>query len=169
MVFSYVINQILLEMKKTILIVIFFLTLIVNAQENKVQDYGDSCTCLVCSLSFNCADKSECNGRNFAAIEYAYKIKKPKGTHIYSLGTIMNIYPNPVIDFCNLELHEDLFMTGYKVFDLNGNLFLEENMLPTQRYLADFSCLTSGNYIINIQIDEYLNGSNIIAKQFEKE
>lgn len=174
-IFDAVIPLIKLIMKKITFILIFFISCVINAQEELpiAQSDLDVCVCSICKTEYKCYEPGECLGRDYEETNLFYKKRKPKGTHVYVTALAIYMDPNPVNDFTVISVGDaenlDIYMVGYLVYDFNGNLISSTTLSPCQSYTADFSALQPGTYIMNIQIDESISGSNIIHNLFVKE
>lgn len=84
--------------------------------------------------------------------------------------TLIELIPNPVNDNINVSLNVDaVFMTGYEIFNFNGNSMMQGNIPLTNNYNIDISALPSDYYIIYIYIDQPIDGSNMLMDLFIKE
>jgi Leucine-rich repeat (LRR) protein len=61
----------------------------------------------------------------------------------------LNMYPNPVSDFLNVELEQDV---NYFITNLNGQI-LQENILNRCKNIINFSRFTEGVYLITFEIN----------------
>jgi Secretion system C-terminal sorting domain len=59
-----------------------------------------------------------------------------------------NLYPNPVDTVLNFDSPYG-YVLSYQVFDLNENLKMEQNIVPTTSGTIDVSKLTTGTYVLN--------------------
>lgn len=71
-----------------------------------------------------------------------------------------NPFPNPTTDQISFEIAEDAQL---RLFDLNGRLVLERNLISGKQKI-DLSSLSKGNYILNLRND-HSQGSKILIKE----
>jgi hypothetical protein len=62
----------------------------------------------------------------------------------------LNIYPNPVADVLNVQWNNTTETATLSIRDLSGRLVLSERVANGNAVL-DFSNLSSGNYILELQ------------------
>jgi hypothetical protein len=65
----------------------------------------------------------------------------------------LNIYPNPVTDVLNVQWNNTTETATLFVRDLSGRLVLSERVANGNAVL-DLSNLSSGNYILELQMEE---------------
>ena len=61
-------------------------------------------------------------------------------------------YPNPVCDILTFNL-QDKKAIGYSIFDISGNQITHSKITPTNEHKIDVSDFYSGNYILNIELE----------------
>jgi hypothetical protein len=70
----------------------------------------------------------------------------------------LKMYPNPVSDFLNVELEQDV---NYFITNLNGQI-LQENILNRGKNIINFSRFTEGVYLITFEINGRTSTKKII-------
>jgi len=82
------------------------------------------------------------------------------------LSSSLNLYPNPSSDFMGLS-NETKGIQQILIYDTNGKLVLEKNILPTsRRYLIDVRTFESGLYLAQVR---YQDGSRETARWLKVE
>jgi len=84
------------------------------------------------------------------------------GLRNLSILSNVNVYPNPAIDILNVTL-ENTNPTTIKVYNMNGQLVFNKNVVNENNVSVDFSEFSSGIYSMQI-----LNNEKVITKKVIK-
>src|SRR5690606_15333900 len=90
----------------------------------------------------------------------AIQVSVKLGMNDFDLSRL-KCYPNPVSDM--LTVHYSEVITKVEVFDLNGRLVMTRNFDKTEVQL-DFSALSAGTYMLNIQTKDNSQFVKIVKK-----
>jgi parallel beta-helix repeat protein len=66
----------------------------------------------------------------------------------------INLYPNPARYGNNITVKSDISITGYTIYDMNGNLVEEKNGLSDNYVVLKTDFLTSGIYMLRLNSDK---------------
>lgn len=81
---------------------------------------------------------------------FHYSNLVPSGVDIYS-KTSIDIYPNPATDY--IEISSDNNINEIKIFNLAGNIFIDESVNSLKQFKIQVNNLSSGFYMINVITD----------------
>jgi len=75
----------------------------------------------------------------------------PKSNSLNENSTIIEFYPNPVVDLLNVEWSSELHLTQIMIFDNMGKLLqIKKVKSSTQRETFNFSTYSAGIYYIRV-------------------
>lgn len=72
------------------------------------------------------------------------------------------LYPNPVNDRVNIEVHGTFDKAGIYIFDLQGKLMFSKETISSKNVLVDMSKYTSGTYLIKVISNDKITTKKVI-------
>lgn len=80
--------------------------------------------------------------------------------------TGVSIYPNPALNYVNIELEETAGKVSLDIFDINGRKVMQENIgvISNTTHNLDISRLNAGVYFVKIEADDKIKTEKLIVK-----
>ncbi|MEM9548986.1 MAG: SusF/SusE family outer membrane protein [Bacteroidota bacterium] len=97
---------------------------------------------------------------SFNSLNGEYLFSDPNSTEEVLLPSVVQVFPNPVIQILNVNL-EELNVSGQAtvtVFDMQGKVMKQNKRQLSNSISIDVSALNSGNYLLNISNSEFTVG-----------
>lgn len=106
-------------------------------------------------------DRASIGGNDYWVVKLSNEDKKPEEER-----KLVEVYPNPTIQFTNVVITSEFSEANVQVFDMNGRK-LQEKKLPYRSTPIDLQSNGPGVYVFKITIDGIVSDVKVIKKRGE--